>query len=154
MIIHLSSFLFCSFSFFVVVLVCFPIVCFDLASPRVVFLCPHARQFSSIFVHVVYVCLTLICRLSYSWTWSNIPKYIPSSALLHDHRYPYPSRTIANHDTALSIFLVHNSMQIFVKSMTGKTTTLEVEAFDTIMDVKLKFQDSEGIPPALRCQAD
>ena len=47
---------------------------------------------------------------------------------------------------ANSTSLNHSPMQIFIKTLTGKTITLDVEACDTLANVKQKIQDSEGTP--------
>jgi ubiquitin len=44
----------------------------------------------------------------------------------------------------------YGGMQLFVKTLTGKTITLEVSSVNTIDEVKVKFYDKEGLKPSLQ----
>jgi ubiquitin len=73
------------------------------------------------------------------------------SAAANGHRLPFlsaPSHVAAAPTTAVhQALMIRGGMQLFVKTLTGKTVSIEVEEGESIEDVKAKIAEKEGIPP-------
>lgn len=80
--------------------------------------------------------------------------WLASALLLNQscsgNRLPFlcGSRAHVRHSSALATVLdIRGGMQLFVKTLTGKTVSIEVEEGESIEDVKAKIAEKEGIPP-------
>lgn len=69
----------------------------------------------------------------------------PFSTTFHSAFHP----SIGSHPPVLTnvIHIPRGGMQLFVKTLTGKTVSVEVEEGESIEDVKAKIAEKEGIPP-------
>jgi len=55
--------------------------------------------------------------------------------------------TAASVNSILPVMRLRGGMCIFVKTLTGKTITIEVDAQEQVSKIKEKIKDKEGIPP-------
>lgn len=85
--------------------------------------------------HVVTSTLALLCLSSVEARWGAPPSTITA--------WGRPASSSMN----CVLGVPRGGMQLFVKTLTGKTVSIEVEEGESIEDVKAKISEKEGIPP-------
>lgn len=85
--------------------------------------------------------LILIIFATFSWAKISFRTFIPTTMRLSNWRSDQSAARLKK------IAAIRGGMQLFVKTLSGKTISVDVEPDESIESLKSKIQEKEGIPP-------